>query len=448
MLATTPPPRPTATRLGTLAGHRDAVYALAGRAGSDQVFSGSADGMVVAWDTAHPAADGTLLALAATGNSVYAAGYFTGTAGFGGTSLTSAGATDVVVAKLTDAGSTGAFAWAQRAGGDNSEYLTGLSASGANVYLTGQYSSAQATFGGTTLARTSTATANSFVAKLTDAGSTASFTWALSTGSTGESNASAVASGPGAVYVAGYFQGKVGFGATTLDSGAGGSIFLTKLTDAGSTAAFTWTQQAGGSSLDDARGLAVVGSSVYMSGRLARAGSFGPFTVPAATDRNLYVTKLTDAGQTGTFNWVQTGSSGDYGQALCVAVAGSRVYLGGRVSAPAVFGTFSLSLPGGPAAFLAALNTQVLATAPAGGLAGLTVAPNPAHGTTTVQVPLGAGAAPTALVLHDALGRVARRYPAPTGPSYALDLAGLAPGVYALRLETAGAPAMRRLVVE
>jgi WD repeat-containing protein 61 len=70
MLATTPPPRPTATRLGTLAGHRDAVYALAGRAGSDQVFSGSADGMVVAWNSAQPEADGELLAQVE--NSVYA----------------------------------------------------------------------------------------------------------------------------------------------------------------------------------------------------------------------------------------------------------------------------------------------------------------------------------------------------------------------------------------
>ena len=62
--------RPTATRVGTLAGHRDAVYALAGRAGSDQVFSGSADGLVVAWNSAEPAADGELLARVE--NSVYA----------------------------------------------------------------------------------------------------------------------------------------------------------------------------------------------------------------------------------------------------------------------------------------------------------------------------------------------------------------------------------------
>jgi WD repeat-containing protein 61 len=70
MLATLPSPRPTATRIATLSGHRDAVYALAGRPGSDQVFSGSADGMVVAWNAAHPEADGELLARVE--NSVYA----------------------------------------------------------------------------------------------------------------------------------------------------------------------------------------------------------------------------------------------------------------------------------------------------------------------------------------------------------------------------------------
>jgi WD repeat-containing protein 61 len=62
--------RPTATRIGTLAGHQDAVYALAGRPGADPVFSGSADGMVVAWNSAEPTADGELLARVE--NSVYA----------------------------------------------------------------------------------------------------------------------------------------------------------------------------------------------------------------------------------------------------------------------------------------------------------------------------------------------------------------------------------------
>ncbi|GAB3291529.1 hypothetical protein GCM10027511_04690 [Hymenobacter humi] len=61
--------RPPVTKIATLAGHRDAVYALTG--GSDAtIYSGSADGMVVGWDAADPARDGVLLARVQ--NSVYA----------------------------------------------------------------------------------------------------------------------------------------------------------------------------------------------------------------------------------------------------------------------------------------------------------------------------------------------------------------------------------------
>ena len=69
-LAATPPLRPTAHRLGTLAGHRDAVYALAGGPASERVYSGGADGLVVAWNAADPTQDGEVLARVE--NSVYA----------------------------------------------------------------------------------------------------------------------------------------------------------------------------------------------------------------------------------------------------------------------------------------------------------------------------------------------------------------------------------------
>ena len=61
--------RPLVTKIATLAGHRDAVYALTGGSAS-VVYSGSADGMVVGWDAAKPAHDGELLARVE--NSVYA----------------------------------------------------------------------------------------------------------------------------------------------------------------------------------------------------------------------------------------------------------------------------------------------------------------------------------------------------------------------------------------
>ena len=61
--------RPPVARIATLAGHRDAVYALTGGA-DNLLYSGSADGMVVGWDAAQPERDGELLARVQ--NSVYA----------------------------------------------------------------------------------------------------------------------------------------------------------------------------------------------------------------------------------------------------------------------------------------------------------------------------------------------------------------------------------------
>ena len=61
--------RPPVTKIATLAGHRDAVYALTGGTGG-AVYSGSADGMVVGWDPTDPTRDGELLARVQ--NSVYA----------------------------------------------------------------------------------------------------------------------------------------------------------------------------------------------------------------------------------------------------------------------------------------------------------------------------------------------------------------------------------------
>ena len=61
--------RPPVTKMATLAGHRDAVYALTGGTGPT-IYSGSADGMVVGWDAAEPGRDGELLARVE--NSVYA----------------------------------------------------------------------------------------------------------------------------------------------------------------------------------------------------------------------------------------------------------------------------------------------------------------------------------------------------------------------------------------
>ncbi|WP_233168621.1 T9SS type A sorting domain-containing protein [Hymenobacter sp. BT523] len=71
--------------------------------------------------------------------------------------------------------------------------------------------------------------------------------------------------------------------------------------------------------------------------------------------------------------------------------------------------------------------------------------PNPARGVFTVQLPVGFGS--TQAELLNALGQVVR-CPAVAGPSFRVETAGLAPGVYTLRLRTDAGTVAKRVVVE
>ncbi len=83
----------------------------------------------------------------ANGSSIIT-GYFTGNATFGSTTLTSAGSTDTFTAKVN---ANGSFAWATKGGGTGGAYASGAAvrANGSSI-ITG-YFSGTATFGSTTL---------------------------------------------------------------------------------------------------------------------------------------------------------------------------------------------------------------------------------------------------------------------------------------------------------
>jgi predicted nucleotidyltransferase len=94
------------------------------------------------------------------------------------------------------------------------------------------------------------------------------------------------------------------------------------------------------------------------------------------------------------------------------------------------------------------LNTGTytpLAARPATAAPNIALAPNPAHEAFTVTLPTGTTA--TGAELRNALGQVVRR-PAAAGPRFAVETAGLAPGVYTLRLTTDAGTVTKRVVVE
>nr|WP_230679021.1 T9SS type A sorting domain-containing protein [Hymenobacter properus] len=114
---------------------------------------------------------------------------------------------------------------------------------------------------------------------------------------------------------------------------------------------------------------------------------------------------------------------------------------------PATFGSVTIASAGNAGtSFLASLADPTLtATTVALPSASIGLSPNPAHGRATVQLPAGTG--PATLTVLDALGRPVRTQRA-TGPLAELDLTGLAPGLYAVRMQAGGATTTRHLVVE
>jgi len=333
-------------------------------------------------------------ALAVEGANVYLTGYFYGaTAGFGATTLTNASNLyEVFIAKLTDAGTSASFGWAQRAGGPGSDTANGIAATGGSVYVTGTFQGLAATFGPFTLAATASTDLDMFVVKLTDAGSSSTFGWAQRVGGTGYENPTALVSNAAGVYLAGYFQSPtVSFGTIPLARIGGGDIFVARLTDTGLAGRFDWVQQAGG-----------------------------------------------------------TG----YNYAAALAVVGSRVVVAGDLAPPVAFGSYAISgLPNGLVGYWARLldDSAVLATATAPTWAGVEVYPNPACGAVQLRLPAAAGATQATLTVLDALGRTVRGQQLPLAPAATtteLPLHGLAPGHYYLRLQAGSQRTTRPLVVE
>lgn len=402
-------------------------------------------------------------AVAVSGTSLYITGTFFGsTAGFGNVLLTATGsnpnATDIFVAKLTDAGLNGNFAWATRAGGTDLDYANALAISGTSLYIVGRISSVPADFGTTTLAPAGSYDA--FVAKLTDTGSAGTFDWARQAGGAGWDEAHAVATNGTSVYVTGEFNSPVAaFGTATLanaGSAPSNDVFLTKLTDTG---VFVWAQQAGGTGYDMASAVAVVGRNVYIAGGFGSAiAIFGSTTLTNSgnnPEHDVFITKLTDGGTAATFAWAQRGGGASRDEANSLVISGTHIYVSGYVSPPASFGNLALTSPGiYNTAFLASLTDPTLLANTSPTLSGtaFTLAPNPARAATTVTLPaLPALPGTATLTLRDALGRTLRTATValpPAGLRHEFDLSNLPAGIYALQVQAGAATATRRLVVD
>ena len=193
------------------------------------------------------------------------------------------------------------------------------------------------------------------------------------------------------------------------------------------------------------------GAGVYVAGDFTSpTATFGPITltnVSAGRGADVFVASLTDTGPASTFTWaLQAGGTGNDG-ATSLAVVGTALYVGGTATPPAAFGAQSVSTAGTTAWVFWPRWRR-----PAGHGHGYDAEghgscfPTPPTAPPPCSCRHGTGQA-TLTVLDAWAGRCTPRTAAP-GPALILDLAGLAPGLYAVRVAGGGNTATRRLVVE
>lgn len=285
------------------------------------------------------------IAVDSAGNS-YFTGSFQSTLTLGGTTLTSKGDRDILLAKLDGLGKP---LWASSAGGSGTDKGTAIAVDGAKTtYATGNFVST-ATFGSTSLTAQDSSAA--FVAKLDAIGNVAA---AVSAEATGDSIAVDAA---GNSFITGSFSETATFGSTTLSTSSmfNPDIYVAKLDSGGN---FLWAVSGGGTGVDNGKSIAVDASgNVFITGVFAGTATFGPTTLTGAGD-DIYVAKLDSSGN---FLWaVSAGAGGSsltgYDYSIAVDSSGNS-YITGTFHGTATFGSTTLTSSGpGSDIFVAKLD--------------------------------------------------------------------------------------------
>lgn len=334
-------------------------------------------------------------AFAVNGTSLYLGASYTNSSTIGTISMPNTGpnsTSDGFVTKFTDRGTAAAIVWTQHIGSTGGDLVSNLVADGSALYVAGSFNGPSLGLGIPVTATLTNQdaganTADLFLAKLIDAGTSSNFAWAQQVGGAGSEYVDHLLRTGSTFYLAGTFHGATAtLGRTVLTNttAAGGQddLYVARLEETSTGATVTWAQQAGSVATDNVNSLHLVNNRLYLAGYVEEAAIFGTLTAPAASS---YLAILSP-------------------------------------NAPLAATTFT-TLPG------------------------LVVYPNPAHSSIIVQLPAAvSGSGPMRLTLRDALGRVAATHTV-TGVTQEVDLSSLPNGVYLLQVQVGDARTTRRLIV-
>ncbi|GAB3745109.1 hypothetical protein GCM10027594_23730 [Hymenobacter agri] len=293
--------------------------------------------------------------VAVVGNTIYLAGQFYGpNITLGNTTLTPPTYSGLsgYVAKLTDAGSSASFIWAQLIDDASAVYVEALTASGNTVYVGGDFTGSALTIGNNTVLSSNASGDNGYVARLVDNGNTASFVWARGIGEADGStiNVYGLSVNGSILYVSGAFYGTLNFpGApsitstgTTATLPGPGDVAVLRLFDSNTAGSVTSTARAGGAGTEFVNSMSRQGNTLYVAGSTTDSYSFGG--PPLSFPRYGYVLQVTDVNGTLTTGWVQILNNNVYQ----TAVNGTGIYAATSLITTDTFGSTTITQRGGP----------------------------------------------------------------------------------------------------
>ena len=299
------------------------------------------------------------LAVDGSGNA-YVAGFFAGTAAFGGTTLNSTGLSDGFAAKVATGG---AVSWVDDLGGAGDDRATAITQDGQGNLYVGGYYSGSATLGSTTL--TGGGGTDGFVARLDSTGAVA---WSQGFGgATNDGVSDLTVFGPGNVKTLGTYGGPAIFSAITLPNIGSVNAFSATLSQSISpavvpTIGFTSAAGLGGtdvvlnaSATDSAGNVYVVGG---YSGTVDVDPGVGITNLTSSAGRDILVAKYSS---TGALVWAKSFHGGTTGNDVANDIQldgqGNPIVIGGFVGT-GTFGSFTLTNQGSSDVFVTKLDAS------------------------------------------------------------------------------------------
>jgi hypothetical protein len=282
-----------------------------------------------------------------TAGNVYVTGMFAETAAFATTTITSAGLSDIFVAKLD---ANGFLDWVAQAGGASGDVGRGLALDGSgNIYVCGNYNGS-VNFGTNPLA--GFGYNDAFIAKLNSDGV---WQWTRGAGGSGDDQALGIdTDSSGNAYVTGYYRGTATFTPFTLTSNGDADIFIAKVNASGFLlGVFSW----GGAMFDIGSAVALdPADNIYLAGHINGTVAFGPFVLVGEGAEDIFAMKMNSGG---IIQWAERagGEGWDLPTAIAADAAGN-LYLTGRFQGSAAFGPVTLTSLGLYDAFFAKLDTN------------------------------------------------------------------------------------------